>query len=55
MAGFMAMVVASAVGLLLRGPLDGVLGVVPGEALGLVVAFAVYFFTRRWLAELRGE
>jgi hypothetical protein len=52
---FMAMMVASAAGLLLRDPLDGLLGVVPGEALGAIVGIAVYFVTRRWLAELRNE
>ncbi|HTO53261.1 MAG TPA: hypothetical protein VMR50_07730 [Myxococcota bacterium] len=55
MTSFMAMIVASAVGMLLRGPLDGLLGVVPGEAIGFILAFAVYFYARRWLAELRGE
>ena len=51
----MAMLLASAVGLLLRDPLDGVLGVGLGEALGLVIAAAVYFFANRMLKELRGE
>ncbi|HTO05705.1 MAG TPA: hypothetical protein VMR86_01505 [Myxococcota bacterium] len=55
MASFMAMVVASLVGLGLRDPLDGLFGVVPGEALGLVVGLVVYFYARRWLRELRGE
>ncbi|HTO53265.1 MAG TPA: hypothetical protein VMR50_07750 [Myxococcota bacterium] len=55
MASLMAMVVASLVGILLHGPLDGLFGVLPGEAIGLVVASVVYFYARRWLKELRGE
>jgi hypothetical protein len=52
---FMAMLVASAAGLLLRDPLDGVFGVGLGEALGLVLAGVIYFFANRMLRELRGE
>jgi hypothetical protein len=55
MASFMAMIVASAVGMLLHGPLDGLFGVLPGEAIGLVIAFVVYFYARRWLVEQRGD
>jgi hypothetical protein len=51
----MAAAVASVAGLLLRGPLDGLFGVVAGEAIGLVAAGFVYFYAQRWLAELRGE
>jgi hypothetical protein len=51
----MAMLVASAAGLLLRDALDGLFGVGIGEALGLVLAALIYFFANRLLKELRGE
>ena len=51
----MAMLVASAAGLFLRDPLDGLFGVGLGEALGLVLAALIYFFANRLLKDLRGE
>jgi hypothetical protein len=55
MTSFMAMVVATVAGLLLRGPLDGLFGVIPGEVIGLIVGGFVYYWSRRWLKELRDE
>jgi hypothetical protein len=51
----MAMLVASAAGLLLRDPLDGAFGVGLGETLGLVIAAVVYYYAKQFLGELRGE
>lgn len=55
MTSFMAMVVATAAGLLLRSPLDGLFGVIPGEVIGLIVGVFVYYYSRRWLAAMRDE
>ena len=55
MTSFMVMAVATVVCLLLRGPLDGLFGVVPGELIGLVIGGFVYFYARRYFAGLRGE
>lgn len=50
-----ALVLASVAGILIRDWLGPLLGFSLTTLLSLVVSGLVYYFTRRWLLELRGE
>ena len=55
MTKLMAGLAASAVGLLLRDPLDGAFGTIVGETLGFVIGVGVYLALIRFLSEVRDK